>query len=213
MKLCPQCAFTFEDHLQICDFDGTELSVVPEPVPSFKNRSVPATGLPSLFLRVGRSRVFHGALTFVGVMLSALLIGYYDAESRTSIDTASNAESRNDMMNPVSQASSETADQTKPEQFAKPRFISTQRTIRADEEPSSRAMKLPSTASRTRARFVSATPKREGNSRRYDKGDRELPARKRVTESESESMRRKRDSKVVAILKRTGRILKRPFEF
>src|SRR5688572_13111819 len=177
MKHCSQCAFTFEDHQQFCDFDGTELTVLPDPIPSFKNVSVPATGLPSLLLRVGRSRVFHGALALAAMMLSALLIGYYDAESQTNIDTAANAESRNDLVNPVAQAPSESSNQAQPEQSAKPRFVSTQRTISADEKLSSKPTRPPSTGSRTGARVPAATPNPEGNRRRVEDANRELLAR------------------------------------
>ena len=39
MKRCPKCEFTFDDHQELCDFDGAELSVVPEVVMSLKNLS------------------------------------------------------------------------------------------------------------------------------------------------------------------------------
>lgn len=219
MKRCSQCEFTFEDYQQFCDFDGTELTVVPEPFPSFKKVSVPATVFPSLLLRVARSRVSLALLALAGVMLSALLIGYLESGSQPNIYIASNAESRNEVIS-VPQGPSELSDQGKPEEGAKPRFISTQRTIKADEESVASAMKK-----------SPATSTSEGNKRRLEKANRELLTRnqkmgshkanreslarnqKGLDGSKSQSSRQRGDSKVVAILKKTGRLLKRPFEF
>ena len=219
MKRCSQCEFTFEDYQQFCDFDGTELTVVPEPFPSFKKVSVPATLFPSLLLRVARSRVSLALLALAGVMLSALLIGYFESGSQPNVDIASNAESRSEAIS-VPQGPSESSDQAKPEEVAKSRFISTQRMFKADEESVVSAKKK-----------WPATSKSEGNKRRLEKANRELLTRnqkmgsqkanseslarnqKRPEGSKSQSSRQRGDSKVVAILKKTGRLLKRPFEF
>lgn len=219
MKRCSQCEFTFEDHQRFCDFDGSELTVVPEPFPAFKKVSVPATVLPSLLFRVARSRVSVAVLALAGVMLSALLIGYFDSGSQSNIDIASSSESRNEMIS-VPQGPSESKDQTKPEEVAKSQFISTQRTIKADKESvTSSKKKSP------------ATSKPQGNKPRLGKANRGLLTRnqkmgsheanreslarnqKRPDGSKSQSSHHRGDSKVAAILKKTGRILKRPFEF
>ena len=225
MKRCSQCEFTFEDLQRFCDFDGTELTVVPEPFPSFKKVSVPATVFPSLFLHVARSRVSVAVLALAGVMMSALLIGYFEAGSQPNIAIASNAESRNEAIS-VPQGPSESSGQA-PEEVAKSRFISTQRTINADEKSVASSKKKSPSAS-----------KPEGTKRRFEKANRELLTRnqkigsqkanqKIASQANSESVARNQkvpdggksqsskrgDSKVVAILKKTGRILKRPFEF
>lgn len=235
MKRCYQCEFTFEDQQKFCDFDGTELTVVPESVPSFKNMSVPQA---SLFLRVVRSRVSLTLLALGGVMVSALVVGYYDSAGQSSIepniDLGSNAESRNDMVNLVPDGASETLDQAKAEQASKPSFISTEQTIRVEEKTSSRPISVisrPPTTSRARAHVRSSTSKPEVNKRSFKKANKELLARKQNTESgkanteslvrnskrpngrESESAHQSRDSKVVSILKKTGNILTRPFKF
>jgi hypothetical protein len=220
MKRCSQCEFTFEDHLQFCDFDGTKLSVVPEPVPSFNKFSRPPGVSASLFLRVVRSRVSLAVMALAGVMLSALVVGHYDSGAQSNIepdiDLASNVESRNDMVNLVPQGASETLDQAEPEQVSKPTFISTERRIKAEEKTSS----LPSsTISRlsvaSRSRVLSSTSKPEGTKRRVEKANRESLARnsKRPAGRESYDSRQQKDSKVIAILKKTGNILTRPFKF
>lgn len=226
MKRCSECEFTFEEHQQFCDFDGTELTVVPEPFPSFKKVSVPATVIPSLFLRVARSRFSVAVLALAGVMLSALLIGYFEAGSQPNIAIASNPESRNEVIS-VPQGPSASSGQA-PEEVAKSRFISTQRTIKADEMPVAPFKKKPP-----------STSKPEGTKRRFEKTNREFLTRNQKAESQKASQKivsqkvnsessaqnlkgpdgskpqssKRGDSKVVAILKKTGRILKRPFEF
>ena len=225
MKRCSECEFTFEDHQQFCDFDGTELTVVPEPFPSFKKVSAPATVFPSLFLRVARSRVTLAVLGLAGVMMSALLIGYFEAGNQPNLVIASNPESRNEVIS-VPQDWSAFSGQA-PEKVAKSQFISTRRTIKADEKSAPSKKKSPSTS------------KPEGTKRKSEKADRQLLTRdqkigsqkanqkiasqkansessarnqKGADGSKSQSSKRG-DSKVVAILKKTGRILKRPFEF
>ena len=225
MKRCSECEFTFEDHQQFCDFDGTELTVVPEPFPSFKKVSVPATVFPSLFLRVARSRVTLAVLGLAGVMMSALLIGHFEAGNQPNLVIASNPESRNEVIS-VPQDWSAFSGQA-PEKVAKSQFISTRRTIKADEKSAPSKKKSPSTS------------KPEGTKRKSEKADRQLLTRDQKIGSQkanqkiasqkansessarnqkgpdgSKSQSSKRgDSKVVAILKKTGRILKRPFEF
>ena len=189
---------------------------------------MPATVLPSLLFRVARSRVSVAILALAGVMLSAVLIGYFESGSQPNIDIASKAESQNGMIS-IAQDPSESSDQAKPEEVVKSRFISTQRTIKADEKSvASSKKKSPSTS------------KPEGTKRRFEKANGELLARNqkigfqkanqkmgsqkansepvarnqnRPDDSKSQSSHHRGDSKVAAILKKTGRILKRPFEF
>ena len=228
MKRCSECEFTFEDHQQFCDFDGTELTVVPEPFPSFKKVPVPVSVVPSILLRVARSRVSVAVLTLAGVMLSALLIGYFEAASQPNIAIASNAESRNELI-PVPQGLSVPPDQpqVKLQEAVRSRLVSNRRMIYADEKSmASSKKKSPSTS------------KPDGTERRFEKDNRQAstqkigspktnqkvipqkanselvaPNQKRPDDSKSQSSHQRRDSKFVAILKKTGRILKRPFEF
>lgn len=143
MKRCSQCGFTFEKNEQFCDFDGTELTTVPEPIPFYQkvppkvspNISMLRGVTPSGFRRLALSPVSLALLALIGLISSALLIGYYDSARRPNTDLASNPESQND--NPIQQGPSETSDQAKPEQVEKPKSISTQRRIKADEKSSS----------------------------------------------------------------------------
>lgn len=236
MKRCSQCEFTFENHLQFCDFDNTELTVVPERAPSFTNISPQ----PSLFVRVARSHVSLTFLAFAGVMLSALLVGYIDFASQPNVAVASNAQSRNDIGRPGPQSPGMTLDQAKPDQAAGLGSKAQERRINAEEVPpsvtasvfgrepavshSSRSLSEPSSfklevisnaglgvskRSRSRANGESlARRRRRANPTAVLSG-----SEMRSVGSESEGSRQKRDPKVVAILKKTGSILTRPFKF
>jgi hypothetical protein len=236
MKRCSQCEFTFDNHLQFCDFDNTELTVVPERAPSFTNVSPP----PSLFLRVARSRISLAFLAFAGVMLSALLVGYADFASQPNVAVASNAERGTDKVNPESQDPAGTRDQAKPDQAAKPRLNATERRISAEETHSSVTASVfrwePAVSRSSRSRPEPTTFKREAISPSgvgASKGSRARPngeslakrrrrpnpttvlsgSETRSVGSESGTARQKRNSKVVAILKKTGGFLTRPFKF
>lgn len=85
MKRCSLCHFTFEDYVEFCNFDSTELTPHPVSVPLIDG---------SFFIRVVTSRVFLGVLAMAGVMSSALLIGYFDAVSQSKNETVENSERR-----------------------------------------------------------------------------------------------------------------------
>ncbi len=86
MKRCSQCHFTFEDHVENCDFDGTELEPYVEP-----SREVKLLFEGPRLLRLFRNRAFQALLTLLGIISSALLIGYYDAVSQSNIGQRRNA--------------------------------------------------------------------------------------------------------------------------
>src|SRR5688500_10101978 len=88
MKHCPQCEFTFDDQEQVCDFDGSELLPVTEIPPAFKKVSFATESSLSLSFARGliTSRAGVAILAVVGVMLSALLIGYFDSTNKLNTD-------------------------------------------------------------------------------------------------------------------------------
>jgi hypothetical protein len=270
MKRCSQCDFIFEDEQQICDFDGTELTSVPDPIPLAQKISPSLSTLkdlhPSPIRRFIRSPVSLAVLALAGVTSSALLIGIYDSASepntKSNIDLASNSQRQKDIVT-LALSPPTTSDQAKPDQVAKPTLISTQRKIRANEKSSSISpmLKWEPVASRSRSSQsrpasrpgpstskleARATSRKAASKTRRANTNREALARShpeaspigvkasnpmstatptrvsrrsaaqvanRRTSIESDSTRQKRDSKLVAILKKTGRILKRPFEF
>lgn len=234
MKRCSQCEFTFDDHQQTCDFDGTELTAIEELPPAFRTVSLAPAVSSSPLRRLIQSRAFLAVLALVGVVSSALLVGYYDSVNQANIDVASTAQTQNDMVSVVPHPA-EKADQAKLEPVAKPRRISTQRKIRADEKsPSMSSMlKLESSASRSSqskpasrrgpstSRLANSTRKRATTSASKTLATKQRPAKanQQLTARNHGTFRRRdpgsayrRDSRFVAILKRTGNILTKPFK-
>jgi hypothetical protein len=87
MKLCPQCAFIYEDTQGFCDMDGQEL--VHDPASGVANQTAPPKLITSL---PARSRVRRLSVLFVGaVVMAALLSVIYlgqRQQSRTSYAAA-----------------------------------------------------------------------------------------------------------------------------
>lgn len=241
MKHCPQCEFTFDDQEQVCDFDGSELLPVTEIPPAFKKVSFADESSLSLSFARGliRSRAGVAILAVVGVMFSALLIGYFDSTIKSNADK-STSQTR-DESSIVVPTPVDTVAQSRP------KAISTQRKLGADELPPSMVKRLlkgtssqsakPSDSAATK---VAATKRRSTNSkvavsrrkpanttrqaqaRNQSKSvSRERPRQQhtvaRVTHRPArlpanESSHHRKDSKVVAILKKTGSIFKKPFD-
>lgn len=246
MKHCPQCAFTFDDQAQVCDFDGTELSPVPEIPPSFKKVSFATESSGSFARRLVTSRAGLAVLALGGVMLSALLIGYFDSLNQSNVDK-STSHTRDDRSSIVSSTQVDTTGQAEV-QTDRPRIVSTQRQIGADELPPSMvkrllqgtrsqsakprrdrpATKLLATKRRSSSSRLVATRRKPQNTTRQSQarnqsrsGSRERGRQQHsVAGSASrphgwrvdESSHHRKDSKVVAILKKTGSIFKKPFE-
>jgi hypothetical protein len=234
MKHCPQCEFTFDDREQLCDFDGTELTVVPEMLPSFKSVSFAPAASGSFVRRLVKSRAGLPALALAGVVLSALLVGYYDSVSQGNIDM-SQSQTRNNTASTFKSTQVDAVGQVETK-ADRPRIISTQRRIGADELPSSmvkrlldgsRSRSFRSRRSPSSSKLVATKRKAKNANRPSQARNQARPdSRERVRQQHStarmanrrlgggtnESAHHRKDSKVIAILKKTGNILKRPFE-
>jgi hypothetical protein len=79
MKRCPQCEFTFEDHENFCDFDGSELSPIFERPLSSQSYSTLNHVLMPMVRGLLRSNFSLAVLALAGIVFSALLVGYYSA--------------------------------------------------------------------------------------------------------------------------------------
>src|SRR2546423_6456797 len=101
MKHCPKCNFTFADFHRVCDFDGAELIDDPERPPS----SVKTSPLRSRFWQVLKSPLFLAGLGVVGLLASALVIGYYDSPSQSN-SIVRNQSSQNSFIRSASPANS-----------------------------------------------------------------------------------------------------------
>ena len=82
MKRCPECHFTFEDYEERCDFDGSELT-------AFAESSGPRLAPPlPFYIRMLRSPYGLAALALVGLVISSLVIGYFDSSRPENTETA-----------------------------------------------------------------------------------------------------------------------------
>jgi hypothetical protein len=220
VKRCSQCDFTFSDDHQFCDFDYTELTVIPDPAPSTQNV---AAFFPTKVRRIVRSRPGLAVLALAGV---ALLVGYFDSVQKSRSDVVSSSENRGPS-NLTGQAPREKSEQTLIEPVTKPRSISTQRKLRANESGSSMPSSILKwkspldgesvasrvTPSRLGPRRVNSTSKRgaASNMASKRKAAKSNNAIAQNYKSTRDGTRDRKSSKVVAILKKTGSILTKPF--
>lgn len=255
MKHCPQCEFTFDDQQQVCDFDGTELSVVPERPPSFQIVKLAPAVSRSRVRRIVQSRPALAALALAGVLLSALLVGYYDSRNQPK-GGMSNSQTRNDQARPLNSTQVDAVGQVETE-TDRPRIVSTQRRIGADQLPSSMVKRLlegsgtrsaklrrgPSSSKLVAIKRGPSSTQLMATKRKPVNVNKRAQARNRASlnspersrqqhgvantrvnprpvanfeignpKSETRSAHHRKDSKVIAVLKKTGSILKRPFE-
>jgi hypothetical protein len=243
MKHCPQCEFTFDDQQESCDFDGSELKAIPEKPPFFKSDLLAPAASGSFARRLVRSRTGLAILVATGMAASALMIGYYDAANQP--DQAS-SQTQSETATIASSTQTETAAQVA-SQADRPRPISTQRKIGADQLTSSMAKRLlegtrsrsiktsrsPSTSKQvatkrgpSRSKFISAKRKPEKMNRNSQARNQARSVTKERTRQQHstaivanlrprpsavEYTHHRKGSKVGAILKKTGSILKWPF--
>jgi len=237
MKHCSQCEFTFDDEQKFCDFDGTELIAVTQP---------PAT-------RVSHPRsLLHSTLPLalvmiVGVLSSALLIGYYDSADQPTVSSNTGTRNPGATLNPPVQVDTRDQAKTPPDG---PTRISTRRrisTLRGPAAMPASTITRPSEKSRSRRSHSARGPANAqlaATNARHRKSKNSLETRNQKrfgapqqvqprqsvarvanrkcgvdrlgcngARSNTESMHHAKDSKLVALLKTTGRLLKRPFTF
>ena len=183
MKRCPQCEFIYEDEQSLCDMDGVLLV--------FDSRTLPdrhALATVSAPLRGKPQRRNRMAPAFATLLLM-LVVGsvYYVSTTRNS---AQNNPS------PAS-VTSTTADAPAPV----PTPDANRGVLPADEPAAATEERQP-----TEARDTEASPAPKPAA---------APARTTTTKPPATTKRdpKKEDSKVESILKKTGKILKKPFKF
>ena len=227
MKRCSQCDFTFDDEQKVCDFDGTELVAVTEPLP---------IGVPRA-RRLLHSPFPLALVMIAGVLSSALLIGYYDSMDQPNVDVSSNTETRSSASRVIPPVQVDTIGQAKTPPN-RPATITTQRrisTVQGSAAMPASMIRWPSEKSHSRSfssvdgpsnSQLAATNSRhrKANSSLETRNQKSWGAPKLVQQRHSvarianarnntESMHHAKDSKLVAFLRTTGRLLKKPFAF
>ena len=200
MKHCPTCHFTFADFHNVCTFDGTEL--VPYEKPQSLMRVAQPPTESRLSLKPSMSLTSVAVLT---VFLSAVLIGYLKSPS-PSIPAVVTQE--RDSSSGISSTRAETIT----ERFTAKTHIPARATrVRGNQNRRIVTSKAPLEVTQLVVRAPSPTIARP----------RELPQTWRVyppnasipRHQEAPKASREKSPKVVAILKTTWKVLKKPFDF
>ena len=215
MKRCPQCEFIYEDDQSRCDMDGIDL-VFENPTPSLTSTK-PAP-------RAKRNTSRRSVLSVCGVVLGVLIfaIGFASLERAVTVSS----EPAQDTQASVSQTSSQEEVANRPPKAP----IESVETVKpVGEDPSvtmvSNTAKASHVAAREPARDLTSKPAAEPL-QRNSLGTRgvvlgSVPQQNRIDAAQPQpGMIRsstppppaKKDSKVVSIVKKTGRLLKKPFK-
>jgi len=84
MKRCPECHFTFEDRVQVCDFDGSELTPFADAPPLSERIVRPAKN--SQLIRLANSRIGLAGLVVLLLVSGVFLILRNKSSSPTKLD-------------------------------------------------------------------------------------------------------------------------------
>ena len=84
MKRCPECHFTFEDRVQVCDFDGSELTSFADPAPLSDRIVEPST--KSNLIRFANSRIGLAVLVLLLLVPGVVLIVRHKSSSPPNSD-------------------------------------------------------------------------------------------------------------------------------
>ena len=200
MKQCPTCHFTFADFHSVCTFDGTELVPYEKPQSLMKVAQPPAAH-PRLNLKPLMSLTSLAVLT---VFLSAVLIGYLkspnpsipavaiqerDANSVGSTTRAGRTEEIRAESKRIARANRVRGNQNRRVATARGPLEVPRVVVRSPSPPIARPREAPQTS-----RVYPPSP---------------TVARQR----EVQPAAREKPRKVVAILKTTWKVLKKPFDF
>jgi hypothetical protein len=216
MKRCPQCHFTFEDYEDLCDFDGSELTPYPE---ARDNASAGVTVCPPLYVRVLKSRLGLTLLGIMALICGSLVIGYLDSRNQQNVEAPKVSDKRQPSVSLVAPV--------KTRKTARPRIrkATPQTQARAINRPTRQLRSKGSQRPRSavarsssckgpllRPTIAKATPSL--NSRRTVSRSQARPANAAAGHVVARTpASKKNDSKVMAIFKKTGSVLKKTVGF
>jgi len=192
MKHCPKCDFTFADFHHVCDFDGTEL--VPDPEHPPLNESPRS----SCFRRAVKSPFFLMGLTVVGLLTSALMIGYYDSLSQPAPVVKDPSPAAPQSAFSVPSISYGLSGPSKTTPSKRSRIRTTNRFVRTSFARPRRKPAPARMLARQHRKAFTGTRSRES----------ETAQRKELEQATPE-----KEPRLTAMLKTTWRVLKRPFKF
>jgi hypothetical protein len=197
MKRCPECHFTFEDYEERCDFDGSELTQFPE-------SSGPKLAPPlPFYVRMLKSPYGLAALAMVGLVLSSLVIGYFDSSSPESAEKTKQSSEVSQVTPPPSRTHG-----------ARRRKAN----IQSRRLRSTRNLRLKFMAARSRRvhHVRTATAKAAPTRRNQRTAEARSPRPPHATSGHAvaiQNVPKKHDSKVTAFFKKSGSVLKKTVGF
>ena len=210
MKRCPQCEFIYEDDQNCCDMDGIDLVFAPP------TSSLPKPN-PAIPAKQNSSR--RSLLSFCGVVFGVLVcaIGFASIESALSVSSEPAPPAQPSINQPVQEESAlrpinapvnaiaEDPSVTMVSNTAKATRLAVREPAREPtREPAKPAAEpLQRNSIGTRGEIVGSLPRQN----RIEAGRPQAEMIRPTTQASPV----KKDSKVVSIVKKTGRFLKKPF--
>jgi hypothetical protein len=191
MKRCPQCEFIYEDEQSLCDMDGVLLVFDSRTLPNAHALATISAPVPE---KTGRRNRMVPAFATLLVMLAVGSV-YYVSTMRNAAQTSSSpatvTSTTTEAPAVVPPATVEDPNQAAPVPAA---------------EPTPEAPK-PATAEQPRQTHASPAVTKSAAA--------PAPARSTITTkpAETKPAPKKEDSKVESIIKKTGKLLKKPFKF
>ena len=206
MKRCPQCEFIYEDDQNCCDMDGIDLVFAPS------TSSLP-TPNPAIPAKRNSSR--RSLLSFCGVVLGVLVcaIGFASLESALTVSSEPAPPAEPSVNQPAQEESApqpikapvgavaEDPTVTMVSNTAKATRLAVREPAREPAKPAAEPLQRNSLG--TRGEIVGSLPQQN----RIDAGRPQAEMIRPTTQPPPA----KKDSKVVSIVKKTGRFLKKPF--
>ena len=235
MKRCPKCHFSFADFHRVCAFDGSPLLDDSQRAPSFVKDRSPRTR----FRHVPKLQLFPDGVAVVALLASALLIRYYHSPRESNSMVALQA-SQNAFVSPASPAKDVTRPPVQRQAQKKVATASTRAAVPTNSkrtesiskrtEKSASLARREATASRQQATVSrqQATASRRGVTasrqkataspfiHRFnspDSADNQLPKWPVARPTEPEDAANRKQPKLLAMLKTTWHVLKKPFKF
>jgi hypothetical protein len=197
MKRCPRCEFVYENEQSRCDMDGTGLVYDPRPLAPDGSAATEPTAL----LLKSRRRAFAVPSVVAVLFVSVLLLSYYGFTHRTA--------PRNSGPSPSKLT---TAPQSDPPMAPLPAATATP-TPSPGEEPTPHKMSSEKTS---RIDTVSPAHSSSARKRQDNAGHKPTPAgtvaKNRPKQGTPARTNAKKDSRFRSLLRKTARVLKKPFE-
>jgi hypothetical protein len=183
MKRCPECEFVYEDEQSLCDMDGAGLVFDPRPLPGEKD-----TSQQPLNARAKSVWKTVAMVALAGFALGVVLLVYYRLTHRAAPHSTNHS------------SASVTIDSQ-----SAPNLVPAPPAATATPSPS------PSPITKMKARH-GASPIVKPSSARFRAPAPIREQKKPEKKPEPENANQKKESRLGSILKKTGRILKKPFK-